>query len=85
VELECHTIVPLRVCHLEQIDLCNGASNIEEGIDAAEAVECTFNNSPCRKRFAEVEIVDHRLSTGGSDVGSSFLQFFFVSCNKHNG
>src|SRR5580698_9631379 len=42
VELERHAVVPLRVRHLEQIDLRHSARNIEQRIDSAKTFERSF-------------------------------------------
>ncbi len=39
VQLKRHAVFPLRVRHLEQIDLRHGAGNVHQSIDSAKAVE----------------------------------------------
>ena len=38
VKLECHAVVPLCICHLEQIDLRHRTGNVDQGIDSPKMI-----------------------------------------------
>ena len=55
MKLQRHTVVPLRVRHLEQIDLRHGPGDIHQRVDPAEAPECVLHDFFGGRWFTQVE------------------------------
>jgi hypothetical protein len=84
VQLQRHAVVPLRVRHLEQINLRYRSRDIEQCIDSAKAFEYAFDQDLRRLRFPKVESPDHRFGARAPYVGGGFLQLVLIPRNQHN-
>ena len=83
MQLERHAVVPLRVSHIEQIDLGHRAGDVEEGIDAAEALERTVHDDVCRFGLAQIDSEHGCLSAGRSHLCSGRGEILLVSRGKN--
>ena len=86
VQLKRHSVVPLRVAHLEQINLRHRARNIDQRIDSAKAFERLFNDELGRLGFSQVK---RRAPWPRPQriwrPDRVFLQLVLISRYKHNG
>jgi hypothetical protein len=75
---------PLRIGHLEQINLRHCASNVEQHIDSAKSFERPPDNGFCRLWLTQVESKGHRFGSTGPYVGRSCFQVVLAPCHQHN-
>ncbi len=61
VRLQCCTVFPLLVGHLEQIDLRNSACDVYQTVDSAETVKCAIDQGLGRKRLPQIEGATQRV------------------------
>src|SRR5580692_7535240 len=84
VQLKRHPVIPLRVRHLEQINLWHCTCDVEQGIDSAEALENFIDEGFCRLRFAQVESEDNCFSSNRPHVGCSVFQALLIPRHQDN-
>ena len=65
MQLQRQAGLPLRVGHLEQVDLRHGAGDVEQGVDAAERGQRLVDHSLRRRRLGQIGIDDQRFGAGG--------------------
>src|SRR5580700_468010 len=82
VKLQRHTVVPLRVCHLKEVNLRHSPGDIHERVDPAEATECFVHDFFGRCWLAEVERKHETFSSEGLRLLGCFLQVRLVSCDQ---
>jgi len=58
MQLQRGAVGPLRVGHLEQIDLRYRARNVEQRVDSSEAIERRFHDCLRRLRLAKIRSED---------------------------
>ena len=65
VQLQRQAVFPLRVRHLEQIDLRHGAGDVYQSVDSAKAVERALDEDLGRARLAQIERVSQGFGARG--------------------
>jgi hypothetical protein len=85
MQFERQRAIPLRLGHLEQIDLRYRARDIEQDIDLTEGRERLIGDLFGGRNFREVEIEDERLGAGCRDSRCGFVKVFPVARHKRDG
>jgi hypothetical protein len=85
VKLQRHTVVPLGVCHLEQIDLGHGPCDIQERVDPTEAIECGIHNFSSGCWFMEIKRQNQIFSSQGFRLLGCLLEVRLVPCDQNEG
>jgi len=75
VELQLHAGVPLLIGHLEEIDLWNGACDIQQRVDSSKTLKCGVDDSFRRLGPAQVEGNGKRLGSSSFDGGGDLFKF----------
>jgi hypothetical protein len=83
VKLQRHTVVPLRVCHLKEINLRHSPGDIHDRVDPAEAAECFVHDFVGGGWFTKVERKHETFSSEGLRFLGCFLQVRLVSCDQN--
>jgi hypothetical protein len=84
MQLERYTAFPLRVRHLEQIDLRHGASNVQQSVDSAKSVERALDESLDRARLAQIERISQGFGACGFYRGRSLAEFVLLPRGQDN-
>ena len=84
MELECQAILPLRIGHLEQINLWHCSGNVEQGVDSAKTIEGALDDDFRRLGLTQVERVDQWFGACGAYSGCDLLQLILISRGKYN-
>ena len=66
MQLQRQAAFPLRIGHLEQVDLRHRAGDVEQRVDAAERGQGLIDHGLCGLRLGQVGIDDQRFRAGGS-------------------
>jgi len=78
VKLQRHTVVPLDVGHLKQIDLRHGAGDIHERINSAETRECIIHDFFGRGWFTQIQRKHRTFRSDGLRLSRCLLQVLLV-------
>ena len=65
MELERDAIIPLRIGHLEQIDLWHRSGNVEQSIDSPKTAESSLDDDVGRLGLPEIDSTEQRFRAGG--------------------
>jgi hypothetical protein len=83
MQLERKTTLPLRVGHLEEIDLRHRAGDIEKGVDPPEGGKRLIDHDLSGRRLGEIEVDDERLCARGLHRFRRALQVRAVSRDEN--
>jgi hypothetical protein len=64
MQLQRQAVLPLRIRHLEQVDLRHGAGDVKQGVDAPEPGQGPIDDGLCSRRLGEIRVEDQRIGTG---------------------
>jgi hypothetical protein len=84
MEFQRHACVPLRIGHVEQIDLRHIACNVEQRIDATKTFHRFRNDDLCRIVITQIQGNHQRLCAGSLYFLCCLIQFLRVSGNQHH-
>jgi len=71
VKLKRHTVIPLRVCHLEQINLWHCAGDVENRVDPAKALKRNGDDRRWRLWLTQIDGNGQRLGAYGTSEAAT--------------
>ncbi|SDC65565.1 hypothetical protein SAMN05216337_100489 [Bradyrhizobium brasilense] len=85
MELEREAGVPLRIGHLEQIEPCHRACDIDQRVDAAEAIQRGLDDFISGIRRGEIELERQRRAAASFDLLSGLAQPLAAARDEDDG